>query len=239
VSLVTEYGADLAYVHDAGFSEYALGAAPGLLRLLRQSGVRSGLVTDLGCGSGRWARELNLAGYEVFGVDRSAAFIRMARRIAPGARFVVGSLASVELPALDGHFDRGVCQLLLRSDAARRSLQACVRGFASGRRLRLRRGGAGAHPGGGRAAVVLGQDWAILVETEGDIARATLTRRILCFRQVGRLYRRSEEVHRLRLFEPTEVLSLLSHAGFEARPVAGYGRFRLPRGIAGFVAVKR
>lgn len=95
------YGTDLAYVHDAGFSEYALGAAPGLLRLLRDGRVGSGLVTDLGCGSGRWARELNRAGYEVFGVDQSPAFIRMARRIAPGSTFAVGSLSSVELPASD------------------------------------------------------------------------------------------------------------------------------------------
>ncbi|MGD0224424.1 MAG: class I SAM-dependent methyltransferase [Terriglobia bacterium] len=77
------YEEDLAYVHDAGFRGYCLNAAPGLLRALKQNGITGGLVIDLGCGSGRWAHELNRAGYEVLGVDQSSAFIRLARRIAP------------------------------------------------------------------------------------------------------------------------------------------------------------
>ena len=34
------YGDDLAYIHDAGFSGYVLGAAPGLLTLLKQTRAR-------------------------------------------------------------------------------------------------------------------------------------------------------------------------------------------------------
>jgi len=52
------YGEDLAYVHDAGFTGYCLNAAPGLLRALKRNGITGGLVVDLGCGSGRWARAL-------------------------------------------------------------------------------------------------------------------------------------------------------------------------------------
>jgi hypothetical protein len=48
---------DLAYIHDSGFSHFVLNAAPGLLQILRFNGVDGGLVLDLGCGSGRWARE--------------------------------------------------------------------------------------------------------------------------------------------------------------------------------------
>jgi hypothetical protein len=33
------YGEDLAYIHDAGFGEFALGAAPGMLEILRRSGL--------------------------------------------------------------------------------------------------------------------------------------------------------------------------------------------------------
>ncbi|MBM3774653.1 MAG: methyltransferase domain-containing protein [Acidobacteria bacterium] len=66
------YGDDLAYIHDAGFSRFAIEAAPELLKLLRRGGVRGGLVVDLGCGSGRWARALSRAGYRVLGVDQSA-----------------------------------------------------------------------------------------------------------------------------------------------------------------------
>jgi SAM-dependent methyltransferase len=92
------YGDDLAYIHDAAFSDYGRKAAPGLLRILRQSGINSGLVIDLGCGSGRWARELNRNGYEALGVDQSPAFIRLARKNAPQSRFTCMSLLRVELP---------------------------------------------------------------------------------------------------------------------------------------------
>ena len=81
------YRRDLAYVHDAGFSDYALQAAPGLLQMLRKNKVPRGLVVDLGCGSGRWAAALNQAGFEVLGVDQSASMIDLARRVAPRSRF--------------------------------------------------------------------------------------------------------------------------------------------------------
>jgi SAM-dependent methyltransferase len=76
-------------------------AAPGLLRILRRSGINGGLVIDLGCGSGRWARELNRHGYAALGVDQSPAFIRLARTVAPQSRFVCMSLLRVKLPACD------------------------------------------------------------------------------------------------------------------------------------------
>jgi methylase of polypeptide subunit release factors len=46
------YKEDLAFIHDVGFSDYALKSAPGLLDILAQNQIRDGLVVDLGCGSG-------------------------------------------------------------------------------------------------------------------------------------------------------------------------------------------
>ncbi len=74
------YEEDLAFIHDAGFSDYGERAAPGLLRLLRRGGIGSGSVVDLGCGSGRWAAMLAKAGYSVTGMDQSAALLRLARK---------------------------------------------------------------------------------------------------------------------------------------------------------------
>jgi hypothetical protein len=45
------YGGDLAYVHDAAFGHLARGGARMLLRLLGRTGIRTGLVIDLGAGS--------------------------------------------------------------------------------------------------------------------------------------------------------------------------------------------
>jgi ribosomal protein L11 methylase PrmA len=53
-----KYQLDLAYIHDQGFGGFAKNASPGLLKLLRERGIHSGLVVDLGCGSGIWARHL-------------------------------------------------------------------------------------------------------------------------------------------------------------------------------------
>lgn len=60
------YGDDLAYVHDAGFSDCSLNAAPGLLRVLRRNGITSGLGISpvpvcgatVACG---WQAELHCA----------------------------------------------------------------------------------------------------------------------------------------------------------------------------------
>lgn len=56
------YKEDLAFIHDAGFGEFARRSAPGLLDLLKLNGVESGLVIDLGCRSGIWAEILTMSG---------------------------------------------------------------------------------------------------------------------------------------------------------------------------------
>ncbi|MEW5927683.1 MAG: hypothetical protein AB1941_09365 [Gemmatimonadota bacterium] len=70
----SSYREDLASVHHVGFGDFAEGAAPGVLALLRQAGIREGLVVDLGCGSGVWARALRRYG------DHPPAPVRLAFR---------------------------------------------------------------------------------------------------------------------------------------------------------------
>lgn len=89
------YGRDLAHVHDLGHGDFARDAAPGVLALITDAGIHDGLVVDLGCGSGIWAAALVEAGYDVVGVDQSAALLQIARERAPAARFVHGSLFDV------------------------------------------------------------------------------------------------------------------------------------------------
>jgi hypothetical protein len=83
-----------------------------------------------------------------------------------------------------------------------------------------------------------GDDWAVLVEREEDAARRQLTRHITTFRRVGKLYRRSEEVHRLQLYRGREVATTLTKIGFRVRLTRGYGDFRLRRGHVAVVARK-
>jgi hypothetical protein len=81
-----------------------------------------------------------------------------------------------------------------------------------------------------------GPEWAVLSESRRGPRPNTLDRRIVCYRRIGRRYRRSEETHRLRLFSPAGILASLRSAGFQARQLPGYGRFRPPEGIHVFLA---
>jgi SAM-dependent methyltransferase len=241
VSTKRFYARDLAHVHDAGFGDFARDAAPGLLRRLRRGGIRDGLVVDLGCGSGIWARALLDAGYDVLGVDVSADLLALARARAPGARFVRGSAYDVDLPPCTAVTALGE---VLNYGAPPHALPRMFRRIHAA----LRPGGmfvfdlvgpgrAGARP---RRTWHEGDGWLLCVETSEDRKRCELTRRITVFRRSGRSWRRSEEVHRLRLFDRETVLANLAAAGFMAEALGGYGRRpRFPAGWAGFVATPR
>ena len=106
---IEAYKADLAYIHDVGFGDFAKNSAPGLLRILRRDDIKTGLVVDLGCGSGLWARELSDAGYDVLGVDISPAMIAIARKRVPRGEFETGSLLKVKLPRCGAVTSLGEC----------------------------------------------------------------------------------------------------------------------------------
>ncbi len=59
--MTEHYREDLAYIHDVGHGDFALGAAPGILEIFARNCMRGGLVVDLGCGSSLWAKELPAA----------------------------------------------------------------------------------------------------------------------------------------------------------------------------------
>ncbi len=243
--MMAHYRRDVAYVHDVGFRKFALGAAPGLLSLLKRHGIANGLVVDLGCGSGLWARSLLRAGYEVLGIDLSTAMISIARKRAPAAAFRRQSLLSARLPRCAAVTSMGEC-LNYRFDPANSS-QSLTRLFRRVHRALvpggvfvfdvLDRGRAGRL--GPAARLAEGRDWAVLLRVEADGSRWEITRRITVFRRVGFSYRRSTEVHRLRLFDASEVARLLRRAGFHVRWLRGYGRVRFARDHVGFVAQKR
>ena len=237
------YGEALAYIHDAGYSGFAQKAAPGLLRMLRRQGVTAGLVVDLGCGSGRWARELLHAGYQVLGIDLSPAMIRLARRIAPQARFKVGSLFEAELPPCRAVTSLGECvNYNLDGKSSRPSLsrlfKRIFRALAPGGILVFDFAGPGRLPKRGPRVTWAGHDdWAVISVTR---ARGCdkLIRQITGFRRRGKHLRATGEVHDLRLYRADDLIQDLARCGFRARVVSGYGRLRFLEGIAGIVAVK-
>lgn len=242
---MSSYREDLAYINDAGFSDFTAGTTPGVLALLRRAGVRSGLVVDLGCGSGRWAASLGAEGYEVFGVDLSPSMIALARERAPRARFETGSLLSAPLPQCAAVTALGeIVNYQFDPRHSRAALRALYRRIHTA----LRPGGvfifdvAGPDrvpEGTPRQYFKEGEDWSIQVEVDGNAHARWMTRKIVCFRKDQRGgYQRSEEFHRLRLLDAAEVTDELESAGFQVRQHNGYGRFRLYPGMQALVARK-
>lgn len=238
------YAEDLAYIHDVGFGDFARAAAPGVLEILRRAGVTGGLVVDLGCGSGIWARQLVDAGYDVLGIDISAALVERARERVPEGKFLRASFFDAELPPANAVTSLGECLGYLfdeshGEEALARLFERVHRSLAPGGVFVfdvLLTGYATERP---RRSFAEGEDWAVLVENEEDAERRELTRHITSFRQVGDLYRRAEEVHRLRLFDEKELAAALGHAGFRVRTLRSYGRYRFARaGHLGFIARK-
>jgi SAM-dependent methyltransferase len=235
------YGEDLAAIHAAGFTGLAVAAAHELLARLESSAR----VVDLGCGDGTTARLLSEAGHKVLGIDASPAMIALARERAPGATFRVGSFVDAELPErcdailaigevlgyrFDARSDENTLDRVLgRAAHALRPGGLVLFDLAAPKRM----------PRGGKRSWHEGDGWAVLVEvTPGG---RDLQRRVVTFRKADSGgFRRSEELHRLRLHSPAEVLARLRAAGFAARTLpSGYARQPLPRGLTAYVGRKR
>lgn len=238
------YKEDLAYIHDVGFSDYALKSAPGILEILKQNKIQEGLVVDLGCGSGLSAQEFTKAHYRVLGVDISQQMIALARKRVPDAEFRIGSLFKVDIPPCNAVTSIGECfNYLFDSDNdSKIFLQLFHRIYNA-----LTPGGVFlfdiAEPGQVTPENITkgfteGKDWVVLVEKEEDREQKILTRRIITFRKVGECYRRAEEVHRLRLYKSSDIVTELRQIGFEVQTMRSYGQYYLPKAHAVFIARK-
>ncbi len=218
------YGADLAFIHHAGFSEFAEAASIGVIETLWRHDIREGLVLDIGCGSGVLSRELTRAGFDVIGFDASPAMIELARANAPDARFEVARFAEADLPASDAVVSIGEVLNYAPFDE--------VRTFISNMSARLLLFDV-AESAVDHESRIGGDDWTVIAIQEGN------ARRILTFREIDGEVRRSEEVHQLWLHDREAMLALLRENGFRVKVRRSYGSRRLPKGHAVYECVKR
>ncbi|MCU1613796.1 MAG: Methyltransferase type 12 [Frankiales bacterium] len=104
-------GHSAAYVER--FRAMAAGGADlaGEARLVDTFLPRNARVLDAGCGPGRVGAFLFEAGHDVVGVDVDPVLIAAAEEDHPGARWLVGDLAELDLPArgIPDPFDGIVC----------------------------------------------------------------------------------------------------------------------------------
>lgn len=221
------YGEDLAWLHARHYSDFVLHAVPQVIRMLRAEGTRNGLVCDAGCGAGQLSAALLKAGYNVVGVDASPAMIALARKQAPGAKFIHGSIHEVHLPTCNAAVAVGEIFNYLRSRS--RIIKAFRNLFRS------------LGPGGilifdikepparrlARVSCRSGPNWALMAEIEEDPQQKKLIRRITSFRKTGRHFRRQIEIHQLGVYPAAEVKKMLQSTGFHARVYTGYGTYDL------------
>ena len=234
------YKEDLAYIHDVGFGGFAEKSAPGVLNILSRGGISGGLVIDLGCGGGLWARQLVDAGYEVLGIDLSPHMIAIARERAPEATFRTASFFDVDFPRCAAITSLGECFNYLFDDRNRRSCLSRLFGLAY---QALQPGGLlifdVAEPGRAHTwdrRFWKGRDWACLTEYDHDRRRNRLTRRMTTFRKVGLHYRRSEETHVQQLYRGAQLAADLRGIGFRVRTVRAYGNYPLQKAHVGLIA---
>lgn len=91
------YKQDLAAIHDAGFSDYADGCAPGVIAEL--TGREH--VLEIGCGSGSLTKHLLQAGIPVDPTDASPGMLEVAARRLPDVGFRLLTLPDDPIPAID------------------------------------------------------------------------------------------------------------------------------------------
>ncbi|HEY7162031.1 MAG TPA: class I SAM-dependent methyltransferase, partial [Acidobacteriota bacterium] len=174
----------------------------------------------------------------------SAAMIKLARKKAPAAKFKIGSLFDARLPACNAMTSIGeVISYLFDRNIKKDSLFKLFRNVYQA----LEAGGVFIfdvmeslpyelkYP---KRVYKEGKDWAILFSATCDRKKKTLTRHIVTYRKVGAHYKRSEEVHHLKVLNRKIVRGELERAGFRVRYLQSYGKLQMMPGRLGFLAQK-
>ena len=226
-------------------SRVAAAAAGELIEQLHHHGIHSGLVVDLGCGSGITAARLVDGGFDVIGVDISPEMVELARINAPGATFVEDSLFSVELPpcvavtAIGESINYAIDDTTTRGDVAG-FVQRVYDALLPGGLAMLDAAGPGRiGPGVRNDARFEGDDWALFVRTEGSADGSSMTRDTMLFLRVGDLWRRTDDRHHLDLFSPHDITEQMLTVGFDVVVMSGYEDLTFPEGWNGFLGRKR
>lgn len=235
------YSEDLAYIHDTGFSNFAHHAAKMITDTLSKQSSKKGLVIDLGCGSGVVARALTDNQFNVLGIDRSESLIKIAKNRVPEATFVVGSFFETPFPPCTAIVSTSECFNYLPNEGENRNnlekLFQCI--FSA-----INKGGLFIfdmiEPGnrGDQNYIMEHNDWTMFVRIHEEVEKHKLIRDITLFRKTDKLYRKSKELHEVRLYPHDLIVSWLEKTGFKVSIFKKYNELSLDKHHYGFLCLK-
>jgi SAM-dependent methyltransferase len=235
------YQADLAYIQSTAFENLARGAAPDVIRILKNASTPIRRVVDVGCGSGPLTKALLDSGFQVTGIDPSTELLKIARKTI-SAQFVNASIYDVSLPPCEAVVAIGE-PLTYHSQSA--DVDGLIGSFFKRVSSGLPRGGVfifdlieNGEPSLAGRSWRSGEDWAVLVTTTEAQNERWLIRNIETFRRVGDFYRRGREIHPVHLFDGRIVSEQLTACGFAVETAVSYGKQPLAPRRRAFFATK-
>jgi SAM-dependent methyltransferase len=235
------YQCDLAHIHAVAFESIARGAAGEIVARLERAHVSR--VLDVGCGAGPLTKILVDAGFHVTGIDTSRHLLELARVNVPAAPFVHASVYDIDLRNYEAVVAVGEALTYHPEETDTDNLVHCFfqrvsQALPPGGLLIFDVIGLGEPTLAGRSWRS-GADWAILVETTEDQSERRLVRSIETFRRVGNAYRRSHEIHHVRLFDIPALCARLVACGFSVETSSSYGAQQLPPRRRAFFATSK
>ncbi len=236
------YRDDLALIHHRGFGFHADACAPGILKILEPVRERSGLVVEIGCGSGLLTAHLVDAGLRVLATDASDSMLNLAREHVPGAlEFRRARLPSDSIPPTDAIVGVGHALNYLDEES---DVEAALVAMA-----------AALQPGGIMAIDLCDLEWGVLrvnqppsiwrsddwvLTTEFTVPEPNRYVRVMTsfVRQEDGTWRRDDERHDNVLIDTATVPALLAPHGVEVTVSESFGDERLPAGLVAVVGTK-
>jgi SAM-dependent methyltransferase len=236
------YKEDLAYIQAVAFGEFARGSASAIVQRLLSADIPIRRILEVGCGAGPLTSALVDAGFDVTAVDASAELLTFARVAAPIARFIHGSVHNMVFPVCDAIVAVGEPLTYHQNFEDADSL---VEKFFRSASEALPTGGPlifdvieTGEPSLSGRSWRSGEGWAVSVDAQEDQAARSLVRNIETFRQIGDLYRRDRETHKVRVFETRALLNQLTSLGFVTETTQSYGTQLLPLRRRAFFATR-
>jgi SAM-dependent methyltransferase len=236
------YEQDLAYIQAVGFGSFARSMAPEIIQILNRASIQIRRIVDVGCGAGPLTEALVEAGFAVTAIDTSTELLEIARRAVPAARFINTSVYDVPLPPCEAIVALGES---LTYHAEHVDADHLVSRFFDAAAAVLPAGGMlifdviePGEPSLCGRFWSCGDDWAVLSETSENPAQRNLVRDIQAFRRVGEFYRRTHEVHTVRVFDPHVLTEQLASRGFKTETAQSYGARPLPPRRRAFLATR-